>query len=100
MVIDPALVSISAEGEGSEIHGMLLAPMVSKAEWGFQDKAGRVWQSIYFDVRYPLAAGQHEALSLRFRYGALRLSGQAQDIRPFRFSRVRKRDVFYGSINC
>jgi hypothetical protein len=98
--IDPALVSVSADGVGLEIHGFLLSPIVTKIERGYQKKAGRVWQSISVDIRYPSPAGRYEALSLKFGSGAIRLSGEVQDVPPFRFSRVTKHDVLYRSINC
>jgi hypothetical protein len=100
VAIDPTKVSISAEGSATELRGSLLHPPESQVGHGYQKQAGRVSQTITLNIRYPAPAGLFDALSVKFDSGALQLKGEAQDVRPFRFRRVKKHDVYYGSINC
>lgn len=49
---------------------------------------------------YPEPAGLVDQVELRFEPGALALRGNAIDLAPLHFNRVKKSDFYFGSINC
>lgn len=49
---------------------------------------------------FPEPSGVPERITIIFKPGALSVDGRAIPVLPFRFSRVTRNDVYYGSINC
>jgi hypothetical protein len=94
--IDPSKVTISGEGESAELHGNLMLSPAAQLGLKYYEDPGYV----LVDIQYPAPAGRYDVISVKFAAGAFRLLGQNQDVRPIRFRRVKKHDVFYGSMNC
>ena len=51
------------------------------------------------DYEFPIADSASE-IAVVFSTGFIKVNGHDMEILPFRFNRVTKSDVFYGSINC
>ena len=94
--IDQTKVTVSAEGDSKELHGNFMPPVAAKLGLKWQDDP----RYLGISIQYPAPAGTYDAIVVKFASGALRLHGQTLDVQPFRFHRVKKHDVYYGSINC
>lgn len=57
-------------------------------------------QFIRWTLTYPEPAGLADKVEVRFEAGALAVHGEAIDVGPFHFNRVKRSDVYFGSINC
>jgi hypothetical protein len=51
-------------------------------------------------LHYPEPAGSEDRVEIRFEPGALVIGGAAVEVAPLHFRRVRKSDVYVGTINC
>jgi hypothetical protein len=51
-------------------------------------------------LTYPAPAGISDTVEVSFEPGALAEHGRPIDVGPLRFNRVKKADVYFGSINC
>lgn len=57
-------------------------------------------QFIRWTLTYPEPAGLADKVELSFEPDALLEHGKAIDVGPLQFNRVKKADVYFGSINC
>ena len=57
-------------------------------------------QFIRWTLSYPEPAGLADKVEVSFEAGALAVHGEAIDVGPLRFNRVKRSDVYFGSINC
>ena len=63
-------------------------------------QAGGTFQWQTARVVYPEPSGLANKVTFVFREDALTVNGQPLAVQPFHFSRVTKKDWYYGSINC
>jgi hypothetical protein len=54
----------------------------------------------FFFVRFPIAPEEVEEFSLEFGLGAVSIGKRELTLTPIKFRKVKKSDVYYGSINC
>jgi hypothetical protein len=57
-------------------------------------------QFIRWTLTYPEPAGLADKVELDSEPGALTERGKAIDVGPLHFNRVKKADIYFGSINC
>jgi hypothetical protein len=57
-------------------------------------------QFIRWNLTYPEPAGLADKVEVSIEPGALSVHGKAIDVEPLHFNRVKRSDVYFGSINC
>jgi hypothetical protein len=57
-------------------------------------------QFVRWKLTYPDPAGLSDKVEVSFEPGALFVHGRAIDVGPLHFNRVKRSDVYFGSINC
>lgn len=93
--VDFSKIVLRTEPGGVVIEGRMLNTYerpTRRVDGEFHIKVGR--------LLFPEPAGVPEQVTFIFKPGALMLDGRAIPVLPFRFSRVTRDDVYYGSINC
>lgn len=58
------------------------------------------YYSIWVHLKYPVVSEKLEAIKFMFPATAIKRNGININLAPFRFKKVKKSDVYYGSINC
>ena len=93
IAVDPSRVEVVVDGEA------LKPEVVANTERPSRRSQGNYkWLSL--QLRYPSPSGLKKHLSVVFQSGAVLLNEHSVAVAPFRFSRVMKSDLYYGSINC
>ncbi len=93
IAVDPSRVEVVVDGEA------LKPEVVANTEHPSRRSQGNYkWLSL--QLRYPSPSGLKKHLSVVFQSGAVLLNEHSVAVAPFRFSRVTKSDLYYGSINC
>lgn len=93
--VDFSKIVLRAEPGDAVIEGRVLN--------AYERPTRRVDGEFYIKVaslQFPEPAGVPEQVTFIFKPGALMLDGRAIPVLPFRFTRVTRDDVYYGSINC
>lgn len=85
----PELIVLNATGQAPEIH----------ASTTTRQRAGPYFNSVV-DLVFPVEAGKLTDFSIEFLRGSVSVAGTPQDAARFRFSKIQKTDIYYGSINC
>ncbi|MDP1928442.1 MAG: hypothetical protein Q8K62_08025 [Thiobacillus sp.] len=93
--VDFSKIVLRTEPEGVVIGGQVLSTYerpTLRIDGEFQRQTGQ--------LLFPAPAGVPEQITIIFKPGALTVDGRVIPISPFRFSRVTRSDIYYGSINC
>ncbi len=93
VVVDSAKIHV-------EVDGVTLKPEVVSASDRVDRRSKGYYRWISMQLRYPPPSGLTDQVKFVFQPGALQIDGHVVSVAPFRFSRVTKSDVYYGSINC
>jgi hypothetical protein len=103
IAVDPKKVWINVGGdllqpssvESRESHNLRIDPQ--GARFDFKRKP-YIW--MFNELVYPPPSGLQDNLTFVFQSGALQIDGDDVYVAPFRFYKVTKSDLYYGSINC
>jgi hypothetical protein len=93
--VDLSKIRVRTEPDGATFEGEILEQRVRptrRMEGEFLWNRGQ--------LLFPKPAGLSEGITYVFLPGALQVGGREIVVSPFRFTRVTKQDVYYGSINC
>lgn len=93
-------VAVNPAKIGVVIEGTVLPPEVLSSTERLARRSQGNYKSKWLELRYPPPSGTADRVTFLFQSGALLLNGQPVAVAPFRFSRVTKSDIYYGSINC
>jgi len=93
IAVDPTLIQLQTPLHGTPIAGNVLSHATDGPRPGWPYDTHRI------DIDYPGSA--ETEISLVFQSGAVvSRSGADMHVEPFRFRRVTKKDMYYGSVNC
>ena len=80
-------------------NGVSYAPVDVKRTYYGPDKA-RPYHSLWFTVTFEPTSNELNEIALLLPGDSVLLGGQALALEPFRFRKVQREDIYYGSINC
>jgi len=55
---------------------------------------------LWANITYPVLSENLDRLSINFSEAALKINGVRINVKPFRFKKISKPDIYYSSINC
>lgn len=93
VIVDPTKIIMEVDGEVLKPETLSATDRITRRSKGLYE-----WKRVM--LIYPAPSGQKDNVKFVFQQGALKINGQIVPVAPFRFSRVTKSDIYYGSINC
>jgi len=90
--LDPDEISMSTDS------GHTYRPKHWEVEIYAKDKSHSYRKWLFLE--YPVISSELDNLNVNFSSSAVLLDQKALGIGPFRFKKITKSDVFYGSVNC